>query len=73
MAMAINDYRVAIKQNREEDLKSLKRFFLSEVFENLSGVTNPNLFLQRLDEQIEEEVKTGVKRKRKKATLKCNG
>ena len=48
-------------------VKGLRTFFLSDVFENISGVDNPCEFLARLDTQIETEYANGVKRKRKKA------
>ena len=55
------------------ELDLLRKFFLSEIFENISGVDNPNMFLIRLDEEIEKEIKSGEKRKREKQRMKCNG
>ena len=71
VATAVKDYRRMKKLGKE--LGTLRSFFLSEVFENISGVENPNLFLMRLDEQIEKEMKDGIQRKREKQAMKCNG
>ena len=71
--LAVDDYRKYRQKNAEEKLVEVRVFFLSDMFENLSGVDNPNLFLYKLDEQIEKELKSGVKRKRKKQIMKCNG
>lgn len=70
---AVKDYRRLKKTTPTKELEMLRQFFLSEVFENLSGVDNPSMFLYRLDEQIEKEIKNGVKRKREKQAMKCNG
>ena len=71
---AIKDYRRARRFSCNSELyKSLRDFFLSEIFENLSGCDNPNLFLVRLDEEIDKETASGYRRKREKQIMKCNG
>ena len=69
---AVRDYRRCRKLNQREAEK-IRDFFLSEVFENISMVDNPVLFLKMLDEEIELEINSGVRRKREKQTMKCNG
>ena len=77
ISFAVDDYRRLRRGTPTRELKRLRDFFLSDVFENLSGVENPSLFLIRLDEQIDEEIRRekedGVTRKRRKQTMKCNG
>ena len=71
---AIKDYRRARKFSFESSIyRDLREFFLSEVFENLSGCDNPNMFLMRLDEEIDKEIASGSRRKREKQVMKCNG
>ena len=73
VATAIKDYRVCRKMTAQREIESIRRFFLSEIFENISGVENPSDFLQRLDRQIDRELAEGIKRKREKQAMKCNG
>ena len=73
VSMAVRDYRRLKKTSHTGEITLLRKFFLSDVFENISGIENPNAFLVMLDEQIEEEIRKGVKRKREKQTMKCNG
>ena len=49
-------------------LEGLCAFFLSETFENLSGLEDPYEFLDRLDRDVENDVANGVRRKRLKQT-----
>ena len=70
---AVKDYRRCRRLEHSMELEVIKSFFLSEVFENISGVDNPNMFLMRLDEQIDEEIRSGKRRKREKQAMKCNG
>ena len=70
---AVKDYRRLKKTSHTKELEMIRLFFLSDVFENISGVENPNMFLSKLDEQIEREILSGVKRKREKQVMKCNG
>ena len=64
--MQLNDGRSKRAQYLVDDLRT---FFMSSLFEAISGVANPNAFLLRLDEQIEKEFNDGTKRKRHKSTL----
>ena len=73
VSMAIRDYRRLRKTTQTKEVTLLRDFFLSDVFENISGIENSNAFLVRLDEQIDEEIRKGVKRKRDKQAMKCNG
>ena len=73
VSTAVRDYRMYKKVNSLREMELIRKFFLSEVFENISGVDNPNVFLQRLDEEIEKELRSGVRRKRDKQAMKCNG
>ena len=73
VSTAVKDYRRLKKMEHTRELDSLRMFFLSEIFENISGCDNPNMFLLRLDEQIEKEINSGVRRKREKQKMKCNG
>ena len=73
VSSAVNDYRRCRIMVCTREIKALRAFFLSDIFENISGVENPNLFLQKLDEQIDQEIKSGVRRKRAKIDMKCNG
>lgn len=70
---AVNEYRASVIGNCQKSAQQVREFFLSEMFENISGIDNPNFFLLRLDEEIEREIKSGEHRKRKKQTMKCNG
>ena len=69
---AIKDYRRSKRLNLSEAV-TLREFFLSETFENISMIENPNHFLMMLDEQIEREIESGIHRKREKQIMKCNG
>lgn len=69
---AIKDYRRAKRLAYLDEISFLREFFLSDVFENISGVENPNLFLMKLDAQIDEEIRSGKRRKREKQCMKCN-
>ena len=73
VSAAVRDYRRCRKMTCAREMEKLRQFFLSEVFENISGVDNPNMFLMKLDEQIDKEIGSGVKRKREKQTMRCNG
>ena len=70
--VAVKDYRQCRKIN-SKGAEEIRRFFLSDVFEQISMVDNPNLFLKRLDDQIDLEIRSGIRRKREKQTMKCNG
>lgn len=71
---AVDDYRKEKKAVLEDGrdtsaqvaVMSLRTFFLSDVFENISGIGSPVAFLQRLDDDIEAEYERGTKRKRPK-------
>ena len=75
--MAVEDYRTYRKawhRNKEGRraqwlIDEMRTFFLSDVFEKISGLENPNAFLMRLDEQIDKEYAAGAKRKRYKSTI----
>ena len=69
--VAVKDYRRCRRYNLRETEK-IRQFFLSEVFENISMVENPNVFLKMLDDQIDAELKSGIRRKREKQSMKCN-
>ena len=71
VSVAVRDYR-RHRKNNSSCAEDIKDFFLSEVFENISMVENPNMFLKMLDEQIDHEIKNGVQRKREKQSMKCN-
>lgn len=73
VSTAVRDYRRCRKYRCASEIERLRTFFLSEVFENISGVDNPNMFLLKLDEQIDKEIDSGIRRKREKQTMKCNG
>ena len=73
LSTAVKDYRGCRKYNCKKEAENIREFFLSDVFENISGVENPNLFLMKLDAEIEEEIRSGAKRKREKQAMKCNG
>lgn len=73
VSIAVRDYRRCRKMVCSREIEKLRKFFLSEVFENISGVDNPNMFLRMLDEQIDKEISSGAKRKREKQAMKCNG
>ena len=72
VSVAIRDYRKCRKIN-SRGTEELRQFFLSEIFEKISMVENPNMFLKKLDEQIDLEIKSGIRRKREKQSMKCNG
>ena len=72
LTTAVKDYRHYRKMSCETELENLRDFFMSDIFENISGIANPNSFLLRLDEQIDKELYNGMKRKREKRTMKCN-
>ena len=73
---AVDDYRrerkAVLRDERNKgahiDVLTLRTFFLSNVFENISGVSSPIEFLQRLDEEIERDYERGIRRKRIKKT-----
>ena len=75
--MAVADYRVYRRAWHRSNggrraqwlIDDLRTFFMSELFEKISGLENPNAFLMRLDEQIDKEFAEGVRRKRYKATI----
>lgn len=72
--IAVKDYRrISRVAYKSREYERLRTFFLSEVFENISGCENPNMFLLKLDEQIEKEIESGERRKREKQAMKCNG
>ena len=73
VATAVKDYRRVRKASHTREIEILRKFFLSDVFENISGVENPSMFLVRLDEQIDTEIRNGIRRKREKQAMKCNG
>ena len=73
VSMAVRDYRFLKKTSNTSEINRWRNFFLSDVFENISGIENPNAFLVQLDEQIDEEIRKGIKRKRDKQSMKCNG
>ena len=74
---AVEDYRSYRKMwNRDRDGKraqwlvdELRTFFMSDLFEKISGLDNPNVFLMQLDAQIDKECAEGVRRKRYKSTI----
>ena len=71
---AIKDYRRLSKHAHDtKEYRRLRNFFLSDIFENISGCDNPNVFLIRLDAEIAKEIESGERRKREKQTMKCNG
>ena len=72
VAEAIKDYRRARRLSYLNEIELLQTFFLSDIFENISGVENPNMFLMKLDEQIDAEIRSGKRRKREKQCMKCN-
>ena len=71
ISIAIKDYR-RYRKTSSSEVETLREFFLSETFENISMIDNPNLFLRKLDEEIDKEIKSGIRRKREKRTMKCN-
>lgn len=73
VSTAVKDYRRVMKASHKEEIENLRSFFLSDVFENISGIENPNMFLMKLDEQIMKEIESGTRRKREKQAMKCNG
>ena len=73
VSTAIKDYRRVVKLSHTKEIERLRKFFLSEVFENISGVENPNVFLLKLDDQINAEIRSGIRRKREKQKMICNG
>lgn len=74
VSIAVKDYRRVSKYAfKSKEYERLRKFFLSEIFENISGCDNPNMFLIKLDEQIEKEKESGIRRKREKQAMKCNG
>lgn len=74
---AVEDYRTYRKLwNRDREgrraqwlVDEMRTFFMSDLFEKISGLENPNVFLMRLDEQIDRECVEGVRRKRYKSTV----
>lgn len=73
VSMAVKDYRRLKRTAHTRELELLRKFFLSDIFENISGIENPNMFLLKLDEQIDREINNNVHRKREKQAMKCNG
>lgn len=71
---AVADYRkqrrlyLANEKNRSAYslMIGLRAFFLSDVFENISGLEDPYQFLHMLDKEIDEDFQAGTKRKRMK-------
>ena len=74
---AVEDYRVYRKawhmdkeaKRAQWQLDQLRTFFMSDMFEKISGFENPNAFLMQLDEQIDQEYENNVKRKRHKSKI----
>lgn len=74
---AVEDYRVwrkmqlnDCKNRRAQSLvDEVRTFFMSEFFEAISAIENPNEFLEKLDEQIvaeyERERSEGIRQKRR--------
>lgn len=72
---AVSDYRRAKRATLIRDdkcarcsLMDLRTFFLSDLFEVLTGIDYAYDFLDSLDKQVEEEVEKGIRRKRFKRT-----
>lgn len=73
---AVEEYRrykrltLANERNKSAytHLEGLRTFFLSELFENLSGLEDPYEFLKMLDRETEQDFREGVQRKRLKQT-----
>lgn len=74
---AVEDYRAYRKawhKNKEGKraqwlIDEMRTFFMSDMFEKISGLENPNAFLMQLDAQIDREYADGLQRKRYKATM----
>lgn len=71
---AVDDYRrekTAVLKDENDmgaqgAVMSLRTFFLSEMFEYISGVGSPILFLKKLDDEIESDYEEKTRRKRTK-------
>lgn len=74
---AVEDYRAYRKAWHNDRhgkraqwlIEEMRTFFLSDLFEKISGLENPNAFLSQLDAQIDRELAEGIRRKRYKSKM----